>query len=75
MIIQILVSGLVLGCVYGLIALGYSLIYKASGMLNFTQGDILTLEWGFPYSLYSYSNYCFYYYAGVWNGFGEGHHQ
>ncbi len=36
-------SGLVLGCVYGLIALGYSLIYKASGMLNFTQGDILTL--------------------------------
>lgn len=43
MLIQVLVSGFVVGCVYGLIALGYSLIYKASGMMNFAQGDVLTL--------------------------------
>ena len=40
---MVIVSGLVLGSIYGLIALGYSLIYKASGMMNFAQGDTLTL--------------------------------
>ncbi len=40
---QVLISGLVLGSVYGLIALGYSLIYKASGMMTFMQGDLLTI--------------------------------
>lgn len=52
MFIQIIVSGLVLGCVYGLIALGYSLIYKASGMLNFSQGDFLTLGAFLGYTFY-----------------------
>ena len=40
---QLLISGLVIGSVYGLIALGYSLIYKESGLLTFAQGDLLTL--------------------------------
>lgn len=40
---QLVISGLVIGSVYGLIALGYSLIYKASGLLTFAQGDLLTL--------------------------------
>lgn len=53
MFIQILISGFVLGCVYGLIALGYSLIYKASGMMNFTQGDVLTLGAFLGYTFYS----------------------
>lgn len=39
----LLISGMMLGCIYGLIALGYSLIYKASGLLSFVQGDIMTL--------------------------------
>lgn len=43
MLWQLLISGLVIGSVYGLIALGYSLIYKASGLLTFAQGDLLTL--------------------------------
>jgi len=43
MFVQLLISGIVLGCIYGLIALGYSLIYKASGLMSFMQGDILTL--------------------------------
>ena len=42
-LLMVIVSGLVLGSIYGLIALGYSLIYKASGMMNFAQGDTLTL--------------------------------
>ncbi|MGI6299130.1 MAG: branched-chain amino acid ABC transporter permease [Saccharofermentanales bacterium] len=40
---ELLIPGLVLGSVYGLIALGYSLIYKASGLMSFVQGDIMTL--------------------------------
>ena len=36
-------SGVMLGCIYGLIALGYGLIYKASGLMSFVQGDMLTL--------------------------------
>lgn len=43
MFMNLLISGLVLGGIYGLIGLGYSLIYKASGLMTFTQGDIMTL--------------------------------
>lgn len=60
MLIQIIVSGLVLGCVYGLIALGYSLIYKASGMLSFTQGDFLTLGAFLGYTFYGIFNIPFF---------------
>lgn len=41
--LQLLVTGVVMGCVYGLLALSCSLIYKASGLMSFMQGDILTL--------------------------------
>ena len=43
MFTQLLISGLVIGSIYGLIAVGYSLLYKASGMLSFAQGDLLTV--------------------------------
>ena len=39
----LLINGLVIGGIYGLIALGYSLIYRASGLLSFAQGDLITL--------------------------------
>lgn len=52
MFMQLLVSGLVIGCVYGLIALGYSLIYKASGMMSFAQGDMLTIGAFLGYTFY-----------------------
>lgn len=38
---QLLVAGLATGCVYGLVALGFVLIYKASEVINFAQGDVL----------------------------------
>lgn len=40
---MLLISGLAIGSIYGLIALGYALIYKSSGLLSFVQGDIMTL--------------------------------
>lgn len=43
MFFTLLISGLVIGSIYGLIALGYSMIYKSSGLLSFMQGDIMTL--------------------------------
>ena len=38
---QLLISGISQGCVYGLIALGFVLIYKATEMVNFAQGDLM----------------------------------
>jgi branched-chain amino acid transport system permease protein len=42
-IAQILVSGLGVGCVYGLIAIGFCVIYNASGIVNFAQGAFVML--------------------------------
>ncbi len=42
-VLQLLISGVSQGCVYGLIALGFVLIYKATEMVNFAQGDIMML--------------------------------
>ncbi len=42
-VLQLLVSGLASGCVYGLIALGFVLIYKATEAVNFAQGDFMML--------------------------------
>ena len=41
--LQLIVSGLANGCVYGLIALGFVLIYKAAEQVNFAQGDMMML--------------------------------
>ena len=42
-ILQLIVSGLANGCVYGLIALGFVLIYKVTEQINFAQGDMMML--------------------------------
>ncbi|MGD9915168.1 MAG: branched-chain amino acid ABC transporter permease [Rhizobiaceae bacterium] len=41
--LQLIISGLANGCVYGLIALGFVLIYKATEAVNFAQGDMMML--------------------------------
>lgn len=41
--IQILSSGIAQGCVYGLVALGFVLIYKATETVNFAQGELMML--------------------------------
>ncbi len=40
---QFLFSGLATGSIYALIALGFCLIHNATGIVNFAQGDFLTL--------------------------------
>ena len=41
--LQVLITGLGQGCLYGLIALGFVLIYKATEIVNFAQGDLLMM--------------------------------
>jgi branched-chain amino acid transport system permease protein len=58
---QMTLSGISQGCIYGLIALGFVLIYKATETVSFAQGDLMmmgafgglaTMTWlGFPYWL------------------------
>ena len=38
--IQTLVNGLVTGCLYALIALGYTMVYGVLKLLNFAHGDV-----------------------------------
>lgn len=41
--LQIALSGVAQGCIYGLIALGFVLIYKATETVNFAQGELMML--------------------------------
>ncbi len=40
---EVLISGLLVGVMYSLVAMGFALIYKASGVFNFAQGDMSLL--------------------------------
>jgi len=51
-------NGLAVGCIYGLVALGFVLIYKATELVNFAQGDFMMLG--------AFTCYMFV----VWYGFG-----
>jgi len=42
-LLQFLFSGLTVGAVYALAALGFSLVYNASGVVNFAQGEFVML--------------------------------
>jgi branched-chain amino acid transport system permease protein len=42
-LVQLLISGVAQGCIYGLIALGFVLIYKATETVTFAQGDLMML--------------------------------
>lgn len=60
-VLQLLISGIAQGCIYGLIALGFVLIYKATETVSFAQGELMMLGafgglagmtlLGFPYWL------------------------
>ncbi len=43
MIFQLLIGALMNGSVYSVVGMGYSLIYKASGMMSLCQGDMLMM--------------------------------
>lgn len=60
-LLQLIISGVAQGCIYGLIALGFVLIYKATETVSFAQGELMMLGafgglvgmtlLGFPYWL------------------------
>ncbi|ANL36411.1 branched-chain amino acid ABC transporter permease [Rhizobium phaseoli] len=59
-LIEVLVGGLLSGVMYSLVAIGFVLIYKTSGVLNFAQGEMLLfaaltfvslVERGVPFAL------------------------
>src|SRR5215469_18333242 len=39
--LQLVFAGVALGCIYALIGLGFSIIFKASEVINFAQGELL----------------------------------
>jgi branched-chain amino acid transport system permease protein len=41
--VLLVASGLVSGAAYGMIAMGFALIYKATGVVNFAQGELVML--------------------------------
>lgn len=58
---QSIVSGVAVGCIYGLIGIGFCVIYNASGIVNFAQGAFVVIggmvasvvlnAWGLPLPL------------------------
>lgn len=42
-LLQLIISGIAQGCIYGLIALGFVLIYKATETVSFAQGELMML--------------------------------
>jgi branched-chain amino acid transport system permease protein len=42
-LVQLLIIGIATGSIYGLIALGFALVYKATKVFNFAQGDVMML--------------------------------
>jgi branched-chain amino acid transport system permease protein len=61
LVAQAIASGIGIGCVYGLIGIGFCVIYNASGIVNFAQGAFVMLggivtytamnSWGLPLPL------------------------
>jgi branched-chain amino acid transport system permease protein len=39
--LQLLFQGVALGCIYALVALGFTVVYRASNVINFAQGSML----------------------------------
>ena len=40
---QQLINGLTLGSIYGLIAIGYTMVYGIVGMINFAHGEVFMI--------------------------------
>lgn len=51
--LQYILNGIPIGAIYALVALSYSFIYAASGVLNWAQGDMVMLGAYIGFTLYS----------------------
>lgn len=47
------ISGIAVGCIYGLVAIGFSMIFRAMSLVNFAQGDIMMVGAFIGFSLIS----------------------
>lgn len=60
-LLQLLISALAIGSVYAMVAIGYNIIYSATGIINLAQGEFMmfgalvtataSTTWGFPLPL------------------------
>ena len=57
--LQLTASGIAVGSVYALVALGFVIIYKATGILNFAQGEMMMVGAYFCFSLVTSLNLSF----------------
>jgi len=48
---QIIISGVAMGCIYALVAIGFVMIYKSTEIVNFAHGDLMMLGAFVGYSL------------------------
>ena len=42
-LIDLVVGGLAIGCVYSLVALGFAMIMRATSIIHFAQGEVMML--------------------------------
>lgn len=49
--LNLLMSGLVIGSLYGLIAMGFAMVYRATGMVNFAVGEVMMMTAYISYNL------------------------
>lgn len=53
-LVQVLLSGITVGSIYALVAIGFVLIYKSTRVLNFAQGELMMIGTYFAYTLTTY---------------------
>ena len=41
--LQLVISGLMLGCIYGLIAMGFVIVFKSTNVVNFAHASVVML--------------------------------
>jgi branched-chain amino acid transport system permease protein len=70
-IIDGIINGIALGCIYALVALGFVLVYKATNIINFAQGEIMMVCSYICYSgiTYLHLNFIFAFVLAVFFGF------
>lgn len=60
LLVELVLSGIMVGSIYALVALGWTLIYKSSGVLNLAMGELTLIggyvcltyyQWGVPFPL------------------------
>ncbi len=55
-LIQLLISGIAVGCIYAVVAVGFVTIYKATGILNFATGEFMMVGAYLAYTAMNYAH-------------------